>query len=272
MEAEGLRASDPDEVNGAAMMAGAVVVMNDYANEVGESVDAVGAGSGLKIAVEGGEHGESVEDAAGLCAEAAVDAGAHDGEQDVESGNGHWVHDDGAGENDGDGRSDGVWTVAVRVACRVVGLYLCRVQDTLCPCSSALVHAPIRVLDPGRAERDPCPSVRVRGRGHLGLRDPLFRRCASEQRVRPAEWSCPEEVGLYSRLAGRCDSHLWGARPDRMVGGTLGGNKDSYKRPVHASFCRDCADTSHFPRRRGRVLCSALASGAPGHAAEHRVP
>jgi hypothetical protein len=153
MAAEDLRASDPDEANGVAMMAGAVAVRDEDGNEVDESADEVGAGSDLKIAAEDGGHGESGEDVEGLCAGAGVDAGTGDGEQDVASVNGHLVHDDGVGESDWDGHESGSENdhgVAVRAPCRVVGLYLCHVQDTSCPCSFALVRAPIRVHDPGR--------------------------------------------------------------------------------------------------------------------------
>jgi len=46
---------------------------------------------------------------------------------------------------------------------------------------------------------------------------------------------------------------------------------DSYKGLVHEPFCRGCADTSRFPRHRGRVLCSARARAAHGRAAETHV-
>lgn len=151
--AEDLRASDPDEANEVEMMAGAVAVRDEDVNEVDESADEVGAGSDLKIVAEDGGHGESGEDAEDLCAEAGVDAGAGDGEQDEASVNGHLVHDDGVGESDWDGHESGSENdhgVAVMAPCLVVGLYLCRVQDTSCPCSFALGRAPIHVHDPGR--------------------------------------------------------------------------------------------------------------------------
>ena len=137
---EDLRAFDLDEANAVGMMAGAVAARDEDGDEVDESAGEVGAGSDLKIVVEDGEHGESVEDAKGLCAE----AGVGDGEQDAASANGHLVHDDG-GERDGhESENESDRAVVARAPC------LCRVQNTSCPCSFALVRDPIRVHDRGR--------------------------------------------------------------------------------------------------------------------------
>lgn len=123
-----LRASDRDEVNAAAMMAGGVAATDGH-EEVDESVDAAGAESDLKTEVEDGGHGESVENAKELCAE--VEAGDGDGKRDAASVNGCLVHGD-VGDADESDRE--VWKGEVVVPCQGVGLGLCRGQNRPCPC------------------------------------------------------------------------------------------------------------------------------------------
>jgi len=76
--------------------------VTDGHEEVDESVDAAGAESDLKIEVEDGGCGESVENAKELYAEVKACAGKNgDGERDAASVNGYSVHGDGdAGESD----------------------------------------------------------------------------------------------------------------------------------------------------------------------------
>lgn len=123
--------------------------------------------------------------------------------------------------------------------------------------------------------RDPCPTVRVRGHPeHPGQK---FHCYASKRRALLAG-EFYREVGLYSPLE-ECDSHHWEGCPGRMacqreVDDNLAvrdESKDSCKDLVHEPFCRGYADTSRFPRHRGRVLCLARAKAARGRVVETRV-